>query len=321
MTELMLRLSEYAGVAGVAQRTARGLPAAIALAVLAVLAGCAPSQPDPGALLSPSGAPVYTDGEYVAAYSATAANGWQPFLAIRVRAGLITTVRYDAMSAAGIPVTEAESFTEQLRLDTGVVLGALIAELESSLILRQGLPVPVPPLPVAPKDGSAELAALEWVSWFAVLARSALAAAREGVPGQVTVPMPGPYIATDRPDELGWSGRLVVFVSGERPVAASFEELRTGADGSTTSKVDDTSYAQRYAARFELTPATVAAELTGQLIGVKAEDADVGGDTAGWTPVDGVSGATGTTDRFNALAAWIAASRRSVALPHRPWRR
>ena len=276
-----------------------------AVTVLALsLLGCGPREPDPGALLAPDGSALYADGVFTAAYSVTSDNGWQPYLQLTVRAGVITDACYGAVRAPRFSeesvtlLPHDERFLERYRLATGVRLTDLMQGLESELLARQELPETVPPLP--PESG---LTALEWVHWFGVLAEAALDAARTATTGTVRVANPGPYTAEDEPDELGWTGHLAVIFSDGGPASAAFEELRLAADGSVARKSDDAEYAERFTAATELTPELVASDLEAQLV-------------AG--SVDGVTGATGTSTRFRQLSQRIGRDRVALELPRRP---
>jgi major membrane immunogen (membrane-anchored lipoprotein) len=266
----------------------------------ALLASCAPPEPDPAALRGGNGA-LYTDGEYITAFAVTAPDGWQPWLAMRVRAGLITELRFDALDAGGNLLSGDERYREQIRLETGVVLPSLISDLERGLLERQQLPMTVP------------AGGREWVARFAVLAGEALGQARAGAPGVSRVAVPGPYVAEDLSDELGWRVRLVMMFGADGPEAAYVEELRTGPEGSVTRKADDAEYTERYQALMGVTPAGVAEELAARLVPAAGEERRVAPDA--------VSGATATSLRVASLAAEISDNRVNVALPPRPFSR
>ena len=272
-----------------------------AVLVLALLVACTPTEPAEGALLNAAGAAIHTDGTYLVSYSHTGTDGWQPFLRLRVRAGLITEVCYGAVKADGTLVRDDEDYIERLRLNGGADLIEILDRLQAGLIARQELPLE---LPVVRMDGR-----VWWTSSFAVLADAALGLARAGSANTVVIPAPGPYIEFDQPDELGWEARIIVIFGEAGIAAASFEERRVGADGTVTVKASDPVSTEAYERVMELSPAGVATELARQLVqgGVP--------ETGERVILDGVTGATGTTDRFQVVADHILAARISVPLP------
>lgn len=271
--------------------------------VLALPVACTPSEPAEGALLTASGAAVYADGTYLVSYSHTGTDGWQPFLHLRVRAGLITDVCYGAVRSDGMLVRDDENYVERFRLNGGADLVGLLDQLEAGLIARQQSPLE---LPVVRMDER-----VSWTSSFAVLADAALQLARAGDADFAEIPAPGPYIQVDQPDELGWQARLIVIFGEAGVAAASFEESRIGADGTVMMKADDPVSAEAYERVMELSPAGVATELARQLVqgGVTEIDERI--------VLDGITGATGTTDRFQILANRILTARISVPLPNK----
>lgn len=270
---------------------------ALVLAVSAVLAACGPPETDPDAPRAADGSPLYRDGTYAAAYSHTGPDGWRPFVYLRVRAGLVDTVCFDAVAASGTRLSESEGFVEQYRLDTGTDLLPLFDRLASRLLENQ-----TPRLP-APTN------AVPWSVTFDVLAARALEAAKVGLTidaaGIEVVPSPGPYAATDAPDELGWSAELVLVYDGDGVAAGSYREVRRELDGLIRRKRDDDVYQERFAAAAGVTSAEVAATLTDRLI------------AAGSPRVDAVAGATVSSARFAALAERITSSRVEAPLPNR----
>lgn len=267
-----------------------------------ILVACAPAEPAEGALIASDGGALYTDGTYIAAYSHTGSDGWQPHLKVRIRAGLITNVTFGAVDAGGTSLADDGIYAERFRMATGMTPTELADELSGALTDRQQLPVLLPATDVG--------AALAWEAAFAVLADAGLTAARTGTPPTVVVPTPGPYSVTDRPDELGWQAELTVIFDQDRIAAARFVERRHGADGTVTRKSDDEAYSAVYERVFGLTPAGVAGELAAQFVAAGTEAAD-GGPVA----LDAISGATGTTARFQALADRLLAGRAAVPLP------
>lgn len=282
---------------------ARGALTLFAVASLAAtLVACAPAEPAEGALLASDGGALYTDGTYIAAYSHTGSDGWQPHLKARIRAGLITNVTFGAVDAEGVSLADDGIYAERFRMATGMTPADLTDALDRALLDRQQLPV------LLPTTGPNEV--LAWETAFAVLADAALGAARAGTPSTVVVPTPGPYRVTDRPDELGWQAELTVIFDGDRIAAARFVERRRGADGTVTRKSDDEEYSAVYDRLLGLTPAGVARDLAAQFVTAGKEAAE--GESVA---LDGISGATGTTARFQALADRLMAGRVAVRLP------
>ncbi|MEE8440290.1 MAG: hypothetical protein V3S41_01110 [Spirochaetia bacterium] len=281
---------------------AGGTLAGTALA-LVLLTACAPTEPAEGALLNAAGDALYADGTYVVSYSHTGTDGWQPFLQLRVRAGLIAEECYGAVGADGTPVRNDANYVERFRLETGVDLPAFLNRLTTGVIAQQQLLFEIP---VARLDDR-----IAWSNYFLVLADAALHLLRVGDAGAAVIPAVGPYVGHDQPDELGWQARMII-IFGEAGVAAvSFEERRVGMDGTVMVKADDPVYTEGYERVLELSPAGVAVELSRQFVqgGLPATD--------GRIHLDGITGATGTTNRFQILAGRILATRISVPLPNR----
>lgn len=229
---------------------------------------------------------------------------------LTVRAGLITEAFVDAVNAGQERLRGSDRHQEYFRLATGLSLPGLLDSLESSLIDRQQLPLLLPAAPVGPAGG--------WTSRFLVLAEAVLDAAAAGEEpaggdgAVIVVPASGVYQTADDPDDLGWRAHLAVAFQEETIVAAGFEERRLNADGSWSIKAEDTDYAARYERLIGLAPATVAEELPRQLVAAGPDT-----DAAGYPQIDGVSGATGTSNRFRALLSTILQERATVPLPHR----
>ena len=271
----------------------------VLVAAASVLVACGPPETDPDALRAADGTPLYRDGTYAAAYSHTGPEGWRPFIYLRVRAGLVDIVCFDAVDAAGERLSETERFVERYRLDTGTDLFALFDELRSRLIDRQTVPLP------------AAVNAVPWSVTFDVLARRALAAAKVGLTtdaaGLDVVATPGPYTASDEPDELGWRAELVLAYDGDGLTAGSYREVRRELDGSVRRKRDDAAYQERFATASGITSAEVGSTLVERLIAAQPSEPQV----------DAVAGATLSSARFVALAERIARDRVEAPLPNR----
>lgn len=257
-----------------------------AFLALALFAACAPTEPAEGALLNAAGDTVYTDGTYLVSYSHTGTDGWQPFLQFRVRAGLITEACYGAIRADGLLVRSDEDYVERFRLETGVDLPDFLDRLEAELSARQELPLEIPTTRLDER--------VTWSNSFTALVDAALHLARIGDAGTAVIPAAGPYVGHDQPDELGWEARMVIIFGEVGVVAASFQESRVGADGTVSVKADD-----------------AAAELSRQFVQVGAPETGEG------ITLDGISGATGTSNRFRVLADRVLATRISVPLPNK----
>jgi len=278
------------------------VPAVVAL-VLVLLAACTPTEPAKGALLNASGDAIYKDATYVVSYSHTGTDGWQTFLQLRVRAGLITEACYGAVRADGQLVRDDENYRERFRLRTGTDLVPILDTLETALIAEQQLPLRLP--------ANSQEDRVAWSGSFTALADTALQLARVGDATTAVIPAAGPYTGHDHPDELGWEARMVIIFDEAGIATASFEERRIGSDGAVMVKADDPIFTEAYERVLGLTPAGVAAELLLQFSQGAAPEA---GEK---TILDGITGATGTTDRFQILADRILATRVSVPLPNK----
>ena len=276
--------------------------AAACLAVIvAALTGCSPAETDPAALRNQDGHPRYIDGIYAAAMSHADADGWRAWVQVTVRAGLVTGACFNAADGSGAlllsDASVALAYVERYRLATGVSLAEEIEALAARLIEHQDLPVSVEP------------DARDWSATWASLATAALQAATYGAnvrsTGPATVTQPGPYVVADRPDRLGWSGELVVVYGAGEIAAASFRQIRVDGTGAVTVKDGDQAYARRWSEHGGLVPSDVSRALLGQLLEAQSSG------------VDGVAGATLTSDRFRALVREVEAARTRPALPAR----
>lgn len=278
----------------------------LSVAAVLLLAACAPPETHPDAARTPSGAALYSDGVYSAAYSHADNDGWRPFLMLEVEAGLITALCFDAVNSDGMRLLEDEATIERLRLSRGVHLPDLVEQYRGRVIESQRT------------IGVVEPRALEWALYFQTLLRSALSAAEEGpTPGgraaaqqaPLEVVMQGPYVVTDDPDKLGWEAELITVHDGQGAVAAHYLERRRAPDGEQRKR-DDPLYDAEYEAALGLSFSSladgVAASLTGRALA--GQDGKI---------VEAVSGATLSTRRADSLAARIADRRRAVALPRR----
>ncbi len=279
------------------RRPSRAFSGLGVLSMLVVLASCGPPETHPDALRRDDGAPVYRDGTYAVSYSHIGPEGWRPYLQIRVRGGLIDQACFGAVNRSEARLLDDERYLEQYRLDTGVDVVSLHRGLTDQLLARQ-LPAPTIGYGTVP-----------WATAFEVLTRAALRSAGRGITtdsaGVELVSSVGPHVAADAPDALGWRAELVVAYDRDRVVAGSYREYRIEWDGSVREKRDDVGLQQRYEAASGLTTGDVAATLIAELV------------ATGSARVDGVSGATLSTNRFAALAARIESERRAAALPRR----
>ncbi len=272
----------------------RARATAVALAT-GLLLGCGPPETDPDALRRADGAPLYRDGVYAASFSHTGADGWRAFLQVRVRAGLIAEVCFDAVNAERVRLTNHEAYTEQYRLDTGVDLVAYLDDLAGQLLATQSSGPRISPRSVG------------WAARFETLSRMTLASARRGVTvdaaGMEYAATAGPYLASDEPDALGWRAELVLVYDAGGVVAGAFREVRRELDGTIRLKRDDRAYQQRFEAASGVTTDAVTATLMEQLLASQSHG------------IDGVAGATRTSRRFVELAARIDSRRQAAPLP------
>lgn len=281
------------------RRSSRVVERALAVAALAalVLAACGPPETDDDALRTEGGDPLYRDGTYAAAFSHTDPEGWRPVLQVRVRAGLIDRVCFDAVRVDGTRLRDDEAYLERFRLEHGVELLAMIDASIERLIAVQRAPT------------GAEARTLAWSATFEVLAREALDAARFGLTveaaGVEQIATQGPYRAFDSPDELGWRAELILTYDDDGIAAASYRETRRELDGTRRDKASDADYQARFRAARGVTTDDVVAALVGQLL------------AADGAAIDGVSGATLTSTRFRALARAINENRVAAELPTR----
>ena len=278
--------------------------AALVLLAVAVLVACGPPETEESALRTPGGEPLYRDGSYAAAFSHTGPDGWRPFMLVRVRAGLIERVCFDAVNAEGVRVLDHEAYLERYRLETGLRLAELVEELRAELLEQQRVPLHARTDPAESRPN-----ADPWAIAFDQLAGRTLAAAEVGLTmdaaGIDVIPTAGPYRASDEPDELGWRAELVLVYDGDGVSAAVYREVRRELDGSERAKRDDEVYQERFEAARGVTTAGAADALIGQLLA---------GETSG---LDAVTGATLLSARFIALLNRIESSRVEAPLPNR----
>ena len=260
------------------------------LAIAVVLIGCDGVRPDPDA--------EFRDGRYVAAYAHTRADGWRPFLELRVRAGLLHTICFDAIAPNGTRLMQSDRKLEEYRLATGVDLPPYIQGQIDAVIAAQDLRI------------SADPQALEWSLALFDLLRQVIPAARVGLTveaaGVASVPTNEPYLAADLPDELGWRAELVVVYYDQAVAAVDYAELREQSDGSAIRKRDQPDIQADYERLLGLTSASVAQSFSSGLV-------------VGDVP-DAVAGATISLGRFTRLTAAIEASLIAADLPDRPCR-
>ena len=267
------------------------------LSMLLLLASCGPPETHPDALRRGDGSPLYRDGTYSASYSHTGPEGWLPWVQLRVRAGVIDQACFGAVSTSQKVLLDDERYLEQYRLDTGVDLVSLQGSLTGQLLATQR---------ALPTIG---VGSVPWATAFEMLTRTALRSAGRGITadaaGVERVSAVGPYAAADAPDALGWRAELVLVYDRDSVVAGAYREYRIGSDGRERQKRDDVVLQQRYESAMGVTTDQVAETLVSQLIGAES------------SRIDGVSGATLSTNRFVALASRIDAQRRAAALPRR----
>ncbi|WP_455381431.1 FMN-binding protein [Salinispira pacifica] len=262
----------------------------IAIAALA-LAACGGKQEQAN---SGAGSDGLKDGTYFATYSATDSHGWQPFMQIKVEKGKITSATFDYVSADGKTLkTKDAGYAERM----GKVTGGMTPEKASTEIDKR--------MVAAQSAGfDAVSGATSSSGWAKELAAKLVDAAKKGETGDIVLPMHETYVAEDKPDEHGgWIGHLeVTFGESGNISKVSYDEL-TKKDGKVTAKKsEDTDYAKRFSEK---------SGFTQNVAYKKLEDALMAKDSL--TTVDAVSGATGTSDRFNALVEQIKSQRVTVS--------
>jgi len=266
-----------------------------------VLISCGPTEPAANALRSDAGEPIYHDGTYRVVGSSTGADGWQPYLEIKVEGAVILSACFGAVRGHGTLLADDGVYAESFKLETGADLSSFLADLESQLVEHQRLPVSV--------RATALDRRVEWAARYCVFAARALSLAQSGISPLGEVVEPGPFEASDRPDETGWQARLSIVVYDDRIAAAAYEETRLGPTGEVSSRAEDASIAADYERIYGLRPAAVAEELSSQLVGQLLEARDL--------QIDAVTSATVTTGRLVSLAQSILGSRIKAEVPHR----
>lgn len=274
---------------------------AICGVVLVLIAACGPPETDPAAVRRDDGSALYGDGIWAAAFTHTNSHGWRPFVAIRVRAGVIDQVRLDAIDAVGNRLRDVESYIEQYRLVSGVHLVDALTGFEQTVLTRQQSGIVVP------------AGAIDWAVQYDLLLRVAtgLAIANgSGAEPDATafVPTAGPYLVFDDPDRLGWRAELTVVYDANAVAAVSYIETREQPDGTRIIKRDTQAYQTQFRAFSDTDSAAVAAALTDQVIGRDVTEA---------AAIDVVSGATLSSNRFTALIDRVRALRTAAPLPRR----
>jgi major membrane immunogen (membrane-anchored lipoprotein) len=245
---------------------------------------------------------------YLAAYSHARSDGWRPYVRLRVRAGVLHEICFDAVRADGATLRASEGYLEQYRLDRGVDLveyfdGQIDAVLEAQA-----------------ERITASAAAVEWsVALYRLLAEvvpAARAGRTEDETGVILIPTEEPYLRGDGEDELGWRAELLVIYQADRVAAADYREVRAELDGSLRIKRADETYQQDYERLLGVRSAQAEAALLGALV-------DAGGPATLQSPdlpdelADAITGATLTAGRFIALAGETSEMRNGAALPDR----
>lgn len=273
---------------------ARLLP--IAAFALILLASCDPVRPAPGA--------AFRDGIYVAAYSHPRSDGWRPYLQLRVRAGRLYSICFDAVRADGSTLLGSERFLEEYRLSTEVSLSRYLDSQIQAVLASQELRVRAAP------------AALEWSVALQTLLTETIDAARVGLTradvGISLIPTHEPYLVGDLPDALGWSADLLLIHGGDGVAAVEYREVREELDGTLRVKQNDGAYEQTYESLVGITVGGATEILETTLI-----EAQSPGNLESVLAADALSGATISRDRFRELAERIDLLRSEVPLPDR----
>ena len=233
-----------------------------------------------------AGATAYKDGAYRGAYSNVDGHGWKPQLEIVVEKGRITRVNYDEVNPSGQLKSADASYEQAMKAASPTYPAKYVKALDAALLAKQKAPVDA----VSGATGSSDS--------FNALAAALLAEAGTGDRTAVVLPMNATYSAEDKPDERGWTGSIGVTYADGRISAVVYDEVKKAAGKVTARKTEDQAYADGWKKATGNTPKDVYQKLAAALVAKQDPAA-----------VDAISGATGTTQRFKAVAAAAAARR------------
>ncbi len=252
---------------------------AVAVMAVVLVSGCAKGS---GA----GGGAAYKDGTYRGAYSNVDGQGWKPQLEIVVEKGRIARVTYDEVSSSGRLKSTDASYEQTMKAARPTYPAKYVKELDAALVAKQKAGVDA----VSGATGSSQ--------YFNALAGALLAKAETGDTAAAVLPMNATYSAEDKPDERGWTGAIAVTYADGRISDVVYDEVKKAAGKVTARKTEDQAYADGWKKATGNTPKDVYQKLAAAFVAKQDPAA-----------VDAISGATGTTQRFRALAAAAAARR------------
>lgn len=225
---------------------------------------------------------AYQDGTYKGTYQNFDGHGWKPQLEIVVEKGKITEAVWDYVNPQGALKSEDARYAGIMESRSGTTPAKAKEALEESLIEMQSADVD----DVTGATHSSEN--------FRELAEAILANAESGKMSTVMLPMNDTYSASDEADDRGWTGKIAVTYTDNKITAVDYQEVN--ADG--MAKIEDENYAKMMSDKNGMTPAEAKKQLEAQFLAAQGTD------------IDGVTGATGTTERFKELAEAAISSRK-----------
>jgi len=266
--------------------------AIIGLIVLLPLFGCSNSkQEQAGAATANSQGQTLKDGTYFGTYETLDAHGWQPFLQFTVQGGKITSATFDYINGSGELKTNDQGYKDRMEPVSGTYPAEYSKELQNRFLKKQSAPV------------DTVTGATSSSGNFNNLAQPLLEKAKKGDTSNLILPMNETYTAEDQPDEHGgWIGHIEVTFKDGKISNVSYDEVKKEDGKITARKSEDKDYAERFSAKSGITQDKVYQQLAAQL----QEKQDV-------SQIDAVSGATGSSDRFIALAKKVMEQRQSVS--------
>ncbi|KXG77055.1 FMN-binding protein [Thermotalea metallivorans] len=247
------------------------------LLILALAVGCAKPAQQP-AQEQPAAESKYKDGTYKATYDFIDGNGWKPQVELVIESGKITKANFDYVNPEGKLKSQDTAYAERMKAKTGITPAEAAAKMNEGLVAAQDIEkVDV----VTGATGSFE--------HFVELSKAALANAAKGDTAVVVLPMNATYKAAEAaPDERGWKAEIAVTYENGKIVKVVYNEVKE--DG--TKKREDAEYNKSFKEKSGISAEEAHAALEKALIEKQDPSA-----------VDVVTGATGTSNKFKALAA------------------
>ncbi len=233
------------------------------------------------------------DGSYFATYTTADNHGWQPFMRIEVAGGKIASVAYNYVSPDGkMFKTQDNQYNTTMLKFAGTNPEKAYPELEKRIISAQSGKIDA----VTGATHSSETA-ME-------LASDLVSRAGTGNTADLVLPMTGMYTAEDKPDEHGgWIGHLeVTFGDQGKVTKVVYDEVKKENNKIVAYKSKDMEYEKNFKAKSGISQGEAYTRLSAELTA-----------TAKLNTVDAVTGATGTSERFNALVENIKMQRTGVA--------